>query len=227
MNTYKKTVRMICNTMQNTRPISLIILCLMCLNITIVAHAKDWKTETLDDGTITVQSKISKRTDDNDEKVQLIEYIVTTTTDDVSLQSYLALLKDVSKHHVFQDDKESKIVKTISEYEWIVYYYTDAPWPFSDSDCVAHMTFAEDPMEKTAVFTFTAAPDMFEKQKVKRMTYYNMTYVFKDVGNGRVEITITAQMSPTERVPGWMISAAFPDAAADVVRKVVKLAKEN
>jgi hypothetical protein len=143
------------------------------------------------------------------------------------MQNLIAVLKDVSKHKDFQDDKESRIVQTLSENEWIVYYYTEVPWPFSDSDCVAKMTFSEDTTEKTAMFTFAAAPDMFEKQKVKRMTYYDMTYAFKEVGSGNVEITVTAQMSPVESVPRWMIKAAFPDVAVDVVRKLVQFAKES
>jgi len=173
-----------------------------------------------------VQSNISNRTDENGDKVQLIEYIATTTAS-VSMQNCISVLKDVSKHKEFQDDKVSKIVKTISDHEWVVYYYTDAPWPMPNSDTVALMNFSEDATKKTATFTFTAAPSMFEEKGVKRMTYYNVTYAFKDVGNGNVEMTMTSKMSPVIKAPGWMIGRWFPEGPADILRGILKFAKSS
>jgi hypothetical protein len=89
------------------------------------------------------------------------------------------------------------------------------------------MTFSEDTVNKIAIFTITAAPSLFDKKSVRRVTYYNETYTFKDMESGNVEITVAAKMSPAFKVPLWMIKTAFPDAAFDVVRKFLKLAKKN
>jgi hypothetical protein len=54
-----------------------------------------------------------------------------------------------------------------------------------------------------------------------------VTYVFKDLGNGQVETAVSSKMTPAITVPLWMIEAAFPGAGANVIRRIVKLAKNN
>lgn len=206
------------------RLMQVVIFCIILLSIAGSVSAKDWKTETTKDGRFTVQSRISKRIGDDGERVQLIEF-TATTVHRVSMQQLIAVLKDVSKHKDFQDDKESRVLEILSDHEWLIYYYTDMPWPFSDSDCVAKMTFTQ--TGDMAEFVITAAPSMFEKQDVLRLTYYNMRYVFKQLGTGQVEITIAAQTSPAEPIPGWMLNASFPEAGTDAVRKIIDMAQEG
>jgi hypothetical protein len=226
MNSLKKTTRIKINVMKHNREIRLIILCMIILNVNIFAQTESWKTEKIDNGKITVKYSISERTDENGDDVPLIEDNATTT-DSVSMQNCILLMKDVSRHKEFTDDEVSEKIKTISDNEWIVYYFTDNPWPIPNCDCVAKMTFSQDTTGKIAVFTFTAAPSMYDKKDVKRMTYFNVTYTFKNLGNGKVEITIAGITSPAVGVPLWIIKAAFPDAPADCLRKFIKLAKEK
>lgn len=182
---------------------------------------KEWKTAKTKDG-MTVKSNISKRTNEKGNEVQLIEYTATATAN-ASLAKCISTLKDVSKHKIIIDEKLSEKVKTISDNECLVYYFFSAPWPLPNSDCVANMVLSEDAIAKTATFTLTAAPTMFEKKKVERMTYYNIIYAFKDLGNGRVEMTTSAKISPLVQVPDWMIGGFFPDGPADVLRRIIKL----
>lgn len=226
MNTNKKTTRIKINVMKNKVQIGLIILGMIFLNTNLFAQTIDWKTETTKDGKVTVKSKISKRTDERGNNVQLIEYVATTTAS-VSMQNCISVVKDVSKHKEFTDDEVSKKVKTISDNECVVYYYTNSPWPMPDSDCVMKMNFSEDETKRMAVFTLTAAPSMFEKKDVERTTCYNVTYAFIDLGNGKVEMTVTGKMSPTVKAPDWMIRAWFPDGPADILRIILKLAKSS
>ncbi len=226
MGSTKKTTRIIINVMKNKVQIGLIILGLIFLNTDIFARTKGWKTEKSKDGKITAKYKISKRTDKNGDKLPLIEY-TSTTIDGISMQNCISLIKDVSKHKEFEGDDVSKKIKTISENEWIIYYYTKGPGPFPDSDCVLKMTFSEGTTGKIAVFNVTAAPSMFEKTKARRFTYYNYMYTFKDLENGKVEVTLTVKMSPPFKVPLWMVRAAFPDGAFKTLRNIVKLAKRS
>jgi hypothetical protein len=211
--------------MKHTLKTELLMLNSILLSFNILAQDKDWKTAKSDYGKITVNYKISTRTDENGKKVPLIEDM-TTTTDSLSMQNCISLMKDVSKHKEFTDDYTSEKVKTISDNEWVVYYYSKNPWPIANSDCVSKMTFSENMTEKTATFKFTAAPNEFKKGKVKRMTCYNVTYSFKDLGNGKVEITITGKSTPPVKVPLWIIRSAFPGVPVTALRKFVKLAKD-
>lgn len=223
MNSTNKTARI--NVMKNTLQTGFFILCMIFKITNILAQTEEWKTAKLDDGKITVQYNISTRTDEKGDEVPLIEYIAKTT-DSVSMRKCISLMKDVSKHKEFTGDNVSEKVQTISENEWVVYYYSNSPWPLPDNDCVQKMTISEDTTEKTALFTFIAAPTMFDKKNVKRITYQDTTYAFKDLGNGKVEVTTTMKITPPMKVPHWMIKANFPGEPAKVVRKFVKLAKE-
>ncbi|MDH5637142.1 MAG: hypothetical protein OEZ04_01475 [Nitrospinota bacterium] len=205
----------------------IITLCMLFVSSDVLAQAEEWKTETADDGKVTVRSNISTRTDENGKEQQLVQYIATTT-DSAGIQKYILLLKDVSRHKDFLDETETRIVKTNSDNEWVLYYYTDATWPLSDTDIVTIMKYSEDKAEGMATFTLTAAPSMYENKKgVNRYNYYNMEYSFKDIGDGKVELTLSAKCSPIDRVPEWMIKAAFPGVVNDTLQKMIKLAKSS
>jgi len=197
--------------------------CLIALGASGNAQADGWKTAMLDEGRISVQYRISERRTQSGDTVPLIEDI-TTTLADVSMRDCVALMKDPSRHKDFMGDFSSESIKAISDNEWLVYYYTKNPWPIPDSDCVAIMTCTEDAERGTVVFTLSAAPEMAESRKVKRMSYYDVRYSFKDRGNGSVEIVVSGRSSPPVEVPRWMIMSAFPGAPADGVRKLIKSA---
>ncbi|MEW5849249.1 MAG: hypothetical protein AB2A00_10565 [Myxococcota bacterium] len=208
------------------RPLQIgLLVCAVGLGADVGAQTKAWSTTQTDNGKTTVKYHVTERTDENGSRVPLIEYVVTTT-DNVSMQKCVALMKDVSRHKDLAIADASEKVKTVSDNEWIVYYYLSAPGPIPDSDIVARMTLAEDATEKTAVFTQTAAPSLYEKKGVKRFSLYNMTYRFKDLGNGQTEVTLNAAMSPAMNVPLWLIKASFPDSATKVVRNIVTLARK-
>lgn len=226
MNSINKTARIEINVMKYKIQIGLVLLAMIFLNADIVAQVKEWETEITKDGKVTVKSRISERTDEKGDAVQLIEYVATTTAS-VDMQDCIAVLKDGSKHKEFTDDEVSKTVETLSDNEWIVYYYTNAPWPMPDNDCVAKMILSEDETNKTATFTLTTAPSMFEMKDVKRMTYYNVTYTFKDLGNDKVEMTLTGNSSPVVQAPAWMVSAWFPNGPADILRTILELADNS
>lgn len=182
-----------------------------------------WKTEKVGDGKITVQYHISKRTDENGKKVPLIEYIVTTT-DNVDFSKCIALMKDVSRHKEFTGDFKSEKVQEISENQSINYYYAKASWPLSDNDCVLKMVISEDSSMKTAQVTMTAEPTLYKTTEVNRITYQHTVYSFKDVGDGKTEVTISMKISPPYKVPGFLINAGFPGEPAKAVKNVIKAA---
>ena len=199
-------------------------LLLICFSLGTQAQAKKWKTKKLYNDKVTVTYRISERTNKDGDVVTLIEDDATII-DSLSLENCIAVLKDGSKHKEFTNDKISSLVKAISANEWIVYYYTDNPWPIANSDCVAKMTFTENTDEKTVIFKLTAAPTAFEEGNVNRMTYYNIIYTFKDLGNGLVEINMSGKTTPPVKVSNWLIEAAFPKAPAEALYNMVELIK--
>ena len=195
------------------------------LFLNVSAQDKDCKVKKLDNGSIIVQYCISKLYDELGNKYIQIEDS-TTTVAHIDLKKCISLMKDVQKHKLFTGDAKSKIVRSISPNEWIIYYYTDNPWPIKNSDCVSRMTFTENKEEKTATFTLVATPSEYEKGNVNRMTHFNVVYTFKDLENGKVKITMIGKSSPPVKVPMWLIKSAFPSAPANAIRKLVELVKE-
>lgn len=190
-----------------------------------IAEGTEWKTAILDDGKITVKYNISEYADENGDTKILIQDN-TTMTDRLDYEKCISMMKDVSQHAKFMGDFSSEVIKRISDNEWLVYYYTKNPWPIADSDCVATMILSEDPSMKTAVFTFTAAPELMDtKNRVSRMNYYNITYTFKDTGNGNVEIIETGKTNPPMKVPLWLVRSAFPETPVSMIRKFALLVR--
>jgi hypothetical protein len=202
----------------------LILPCMLLLGPSLFAQSDGWKTAVLDGGKITVEYRISERIDETGAKVPLIEDRATTT-ETVSLRSCVELFRDVARHKDFMGDFSSEKLREISGNSCLVYYFSKNPWPAADSDCVATMTFDEGASGNTPTFTLTAAPSMLETRDVRRMSYYNIMYSFRDLGDGRVTMTVTGRTSPPVAVPAWLIRSAFPGAPADAIRKFMKIAK--
>lgn len=203
--------------------IAMLIITNLFVKTNMFAQSKEWKTQIVDDGKISVKSHISKKTD-GDKTLPLIEYIVSTS-EKVSYQKCILAINDVSKHSQFLELKTSFLIKKNNENESILYYCFYAPWPFLPTDCVAKMIFVENKVNKIAVYTLTSAPTLYKPTDFLRFNYYNTIYTLKDLGNGKVEITLNAKMSPPVNVPLWLIRSGFPDIGADIMRKFVKLVK--
>ena len=53
-----------------------------------------------------------------------------------------------------------------------------------------------------------------------------MSYQFKDLTNGKVEITIIGKMSPLIKIPLWMLRNTMPNRPAETLYKIIALANE-
>lgn len=207
--------------------IGVMLLCTMLFNTCLtIAQSGNWESASSKDGKITTKYSISTRSDKDGEDVPLIESI-TTATEEVSMEQCIALMKDVSKHKIFHSDDSSKVIKAISKNEWIIYYYTEGTFFTPDADGVYTMTFTEDEPGRTAAFTIKAIPTLLEKTEAKRFTYLNKGYSFKDLGNGKVQITMTTKLSPAFHVPGWIMNMAFPHTFFSVMQTFIKLAHDE
>jgi hypothetical protein len=185
-----------------------------------------WKSKTIDKGTTTIKYCISERIDGKGKKVPLIQDNTSTTISGISMEKCIALMKDISKHKFFTGDYISKLIKTISENEWIIYYYTKNPLFIENSDCVCKMILEQDKEQKTVRFTLKATPDEYKNENVKRMDYYNVAYMFKEIENKKIEMTLTGESTPPVKVPIFIIKSAFPGAPLNAVKKIIALLKE-
>jgi|ERR1035437_9380836 hypothetical protein len=203
-----------------------VIVSFVLLNTTIFAQTKEWKTEKTKDGKITVKYCISTRIGVNSKEEQLVEYVASTTTN-TTMKKLISIIKDVSKHKDFMGPLTSNKLNTLSENECIVYYFFKGVWPYPSSDLVAKMTCNKEAIKKIAMFSFTATPTLFEDKGVRRLDFYYLTYQFRDLENGNVEIIITSKFTPAVQLPAFILSTWFPDGPAQYLSDIMKLANES
>jgi hypothetical protein len=205
--------------------IAMVMLCPLFSVVTLRAQSNDWETETASDGAV-VKHMISERSDASGKKVKLVSYVASATVT-ADFKKITSIFKDVSRHKEFMGQTNSFQVKKLSELECIVYYFYKGVWPYPSSDVVTKMTVDEDVERNTTVFTLIAAPSMVEDKRVKRLDYYNVTWIFKKLENGHVEIRVAAKFTPAVQLPDFLMSTWFPDGPANYLSGIVQLANEN
>jgi hypothetical protein len=190
------------------------------------AQTHEWRTALSKDAKITARYNFSTRINEEGDKVPVVK-TVTTSTESIDIDNCISLMKDVSKHKDFRGEKSSKLIRTVSENEWIIYYYNDKTLITPAVDGSYLMIFEEDRQSKTVTFTITADPTLIEKTNTSRLTYAKEIYLFKETEEGKVEITIKTTVSPGFKVPSMMLKKAFPKKSFDNMEKFLEAAKKE
>jgi hypothetical protein len=190
------------------------------------AQSEGWKTYSLDEGKISVKTRITEKLDANGKKVAWIEY-ESSMTADADHASCLAVLKDVPSQRKWLNASASDAIQAISANEWLVYHRYDAVWPIPSSDCVARASLQEDKSGRVAAYSIVASPDAYESKKLPRFTTFDMRFTLTDLGKGRTRIDSAATISPAIKVPLPLVESGYPGAAADILRKIARLAREG
>jgi len=184
--------------------------------------SEGWTMETREEGQISISYNIYKEEGNRGEEITVVEYI-TKATVDTSLENCIELLKDVSRHSEFTDNTSSEMIRSISGNKWIIRYFSSAPWPLKDFDCVATMTLSEYSMDKKAAFEIVATPSEYMAMDMSRTELFEKTYAFEELGPESIQVTIYSKMSPPIKVPSFMIEMGVVDSAAGVIKKLIDL----
>lgn len=193
---------------------------------TLRGQTDDWTKEMSKDGNIEVWHHITKRVNENGKEVMLIQYQATTTAD-VSLESCVRVLRNVSLHkEILEDTEVSDEIETYSANDCLIYYLFDARWPMPNSDCVVDMKYIVDSSNNSIRFEGTASPQKREKTEVKRLNHFTMIYTFKQLEDGQVEIRVYSELTPVISAPKWMANFWFPEGPAGIVKRIGHLASE-
>jgi len=200
------------------------------LGTTLSAQTDEWKTATSKNGKVTAKYHFSTRVNEDGDNVPLVQAITSTKTD-IGIENCISLMKNVSKHKDFRGEKISRLIKTVSENEWLIYYYDDKRLITPSVDGSYKMILAEDKQNKTVTFTITADPTLIKKTDASRITYVQEIYSFRELENGQLEITIKTTASPGFKVPAILMKKAFPKKLFDTMEKFIQVSsmekKEN
>ena len=148
-----------------------------------------------------------------------------TMTADTSVATLVALVRDTSActewAHLCKLSREHEVV---SETEMYVYTHNDLPWPVSDRDALAHVTWEKD-ADGAVTMTARAVGDSDVKKKrgIVRLANAVTSWTFKPVEGG-VEVISVAHVDPGGPLPAWITNMLLIDAPMQTLTRLRALA---
>lgn len=150
-----------------------------------------------------------------------------TMTVTAQIPALVALVRDTEAcpewAHLCKSAAEHEV---ISETELYVYTHNDLPWPVSDRDALAHVTWAVDAATGTVTMTARAVgeSDLKEKRGVVRLSNALTSWTFRPVGDGRVDVISDAHVDPGGPLPAWITNMLLIDAPFQTLTRMRALA---
>ncbi|MCL3779017.1 hypothetical protein EMN47_01320 [Prolixibacteraceae bacterium JC049] len=194
-------------------------LLLAVLVLGLQAQERNWKVETSKDGSVVVKSDIVNDADIDGKKGKVIHYIVEKTGGATLVQMEQFLRDSKNYKNIWENTKESKELKRITNNEWISYLFFKTPWPMANNDCVHRMYF-ESKGENGFSLKGKAEPNAYAKKKADRLTYYDMEFKVTKVGAGRTKLTLTVSYGLTSDVPKFLLKGWFPKGPIGIINRV-------
>lgn len=176
-------------------------------------HTDSWKLE---------RDKKGVQIYTRDVKDSPYDQVKGVTLINTRLSSLVALVRDTEACPKWADlCAESRLHESLSETEHYVYTLNDIPWPASNRDVLAHVTWEQDQESLQVTMHSKATTGLVKKNKgVVRLTQANASWIFRPVGDGVVEITTQAHIDPGGPLPGWMTNLFLVDSPYNTLLKM-------
>lgn len=145
----------------------------------------------------------SRKSDNSPIKEIKVQKVMETT-----LSSLVALMKDVNNHKNWTyANKKAKILEKHSEFSWIFYGYSEAPWPVQDRDMVIHSTLKQDSVTKVIKNEGECIPDYIpENEDVVRVPACHSLWTLAPLKDGKVLVSLEIKIDLGGSIPSWLIN---------------------
>ena len=121
----------------------------------------------------------------------------------------LAVLLDVPAHVKWLPDCiESRTLKRMDAWRYVIYTRTDAPWPVSDREAVIEneVIFLAPPAKLKVTFEALPAPDVARARGTVRMKTVNGYYLIEAIDARRSLVQYELDADPAGTLPAWLVS---------------------
>ena len=121
----------------------------------------------------------------------------------------LAVLLDVPAHVKWLPDCiESKTLRHVDAWRYIIYTRTDAPWPVSDRESVIEneVIFLEPPRKVKVTFEALPAPEVARARGTVRMKSVNGAYSIEAIDERRSLVQYELDADPAGALPAWLVT---------------------
>jgi hypothetical protein len=119
----------------------------------------------------------------------------------------------------------SKKLKTISDTSYVYYLYSDLPWPAPDQDMVVKMKISR--MKDGSVKTISKrVAGYMDKTDAIRMQYVDVSWHFKPLSSGNIEVHYYTKFDPGADLPDWIENKIFTLGPTSTFTNLEKFSKK-
>jgi hypothetical protein len=121
----------------------------------------------------------------------------------------LAVLLDVPAHARWLPDCiESRTLRRLDAWRYVIYTRTDAPWPVSDREAVIEneVIFLEPPSKLKVTFEALQAPEIARARGTVRMKTVSGYYLIEAIDDRRSLVQYELDADPAGALPAWLVT---------------------
>ena len=145
-----------------------------------------------------------------------------------SVSSLIALVEDMESCSKWADlCKESRVEKRVSETESYAYVYNDLPFPVSDRDVYAHVTWTQEPTSGRVTMTSRATQGGTPKSKAVRIQDAVSQWHFTANQDGSTKVESFAHIDPNGPTPAWITNMMLIDSPYKSMTKMREIVESG
>jgi hypothetical protein len=142
-----------------------------------------------------------------------------------SLGALVSIAKDTKNHHLWiYANKSAVILKSISDFEWIYYNISEAPWPVSNRDIITHAVLQQDKTTyKISVISEGVPGYIPPKKDLVRIPRLRNKWEFTPKDNGLIEVKFEMSIDLGGDIPAWLVNMAIDKGPLNTLINLKKL----
>jgi hypothetical protein len=146
-----------------------------------------------------------------------------------TLGALVSMVKDPENHHIWiYANKEARFLKIISDFEWIYYNISEAPWPVRNRDLITHAKLEQDPDSYAVRIDSEGWPDYIPAQKnLVRIARLKSSWVFTPKSNGIIDIRFELSIDLGGDIPAWLVNFAIQKGPFNTLLNMAEVVKTD
>ena len=136
-----------------------------------------------------------------------IKEIRAETTINTSLSSLVYLIKHIERQTDWAYSiKEAKVVRHYSNFHWVAYTMTDAPWPVDDRDCVTDVIMRQLSDSTIYIKSYVVDSILKPKKDVVRIPMIKAHWLLTPINDHKTSVRFQILLELGGSVPSWVVN---------------------
>lgn len=136
-----------------------------------------------------------------------VKEIRAETTINTSLSSLVYLIKHIEKQTEWAYAiMEAKVVRKYSNFHWVAYTMTDAPWPVDDRDCVTDVAMRQFSDSSIYINSYEVDSIIKPKKDVVRIPMIKAHWLLTPISAHKTRVRFQILLELGGSVPSWVVN---------------------